>query len=173
MGQKYLVRLGDDEVTYEIEPGDGDVRVRREDGEWHRCELSRVGESDLYLLMLNNHPIELYMERRRAGADVTLGRHRFEADVRPWRPGAQRARQEGGRAGVVRVVAPMTGSIVDVRCQEGDRVERGQVILVIESMKMNNELRSPADGVVDVIGVTAGQRVKANELLLALRTGDE
>jgi biotin carboxyl carrier protein len=66
----------------------------------------------------------------------------------------------------------MTGSIVELRCAEGDRVERGQVVLVIESMKMNNELRSPADGVVETIGVAAGQRVKANDLLVALRTGE-
>jgi len=173
MGQKFLVRLADDEVSYEIEhePGGGQVRVRREDGDWHRCELSRVGESDLYLLMLNDRPMELYLERRRGGAEVTIGRHTFQAEVGPWRPAGQRSRSGGQAAGVVRINAPMTGSIVEVRCKEGDQVERGQVVMVIESMKMNNELRSPAAGIVESVPVTPGQRVKANELLVSLRTG--
>ena len=62
--------------------------------------------------------------------------------------------------------------IVEVRCGPGDRVEKGDVVLVIESMKMNNELRSPAAGTVETVPVGAGQRVKANELLVSIRTGE-
>jgi len=51
----------------------------------------------------------------------------------------------------------------------GETVENGQVVLVIESMKMNNELRSPAGGVVESVPVVPGQRVKAGELLVGLR----
>jgi biotin carboxyl carrier protein len=172
MGQKYLVRLGDDEVSFEVEPAAEGVRVRRGDeGEWRTCQLLRVGESDLYLLMLDNRPMELYMERRRGGADVTIGRHTFRAEVGPWRPAGLRARRDGEAAGIARVLAPMTGSIVEVRCAAGDHVERGQVVLIIESMKMNNELRSPASGTVEAVSVAAGQRVKANEVLVTLRTG--
>ena len=168
---KYLVRLGDDEASYEVEAADGQIRVRRDEGEWRTCELARVGDADLYLLMLDNQPTELYLSRRRGGASVTIGRHTFDCDVGPWRPAGQRGKKSGAAAGVVRVIAPMTGSIVEVRCQPGDEVQQGQVLLVIESMKMNNELRSPSAGVVESVPVTAGQRVKAAELLVALRTG--
>jgi biotin carboxyl carrier protein len=65
----------------------------------------------------------------------------------------------------------MTGSIVEVRCAVGDRVAQGDVLLVIESMKMNNELRSPADGVVEQVAVTGGQRVNAGDLLVAIHLG--
>lgn len=172
MGQKFLVTIGDEGVSYELEPDHAGMRVRREDGEWRSCQLSRVGESDLYLLMLDNRPMELYIERRRGGAEVTIGRHTFAVDVGPWRPGSRRTRQGAGAAGLVRISAPMTGSIVEVRCAPGDRVERGQVVVIVESMKMNNELRSPGAGVVDAVSVQAGQRVKAGELLLTLRSGD-
>jgi biotin carboxyl carrier protein len=67
----------------------------------------------------------------------------------------------------------MTGSIVEVRCSPGQAVAKGDVLLVIESMKMNNELRSPADGVVEQVPVTAGQRVNAGDLLVALQLGDK
>jgi biotin carboxyl carrier protein len=62
----------------------------------------------------------------------------------------------------------MTGSIVEVRCDAGQEVNSGDVLLVIESMKMNNELRSPAAGTVEAVPVVAGQRVQAGELLVAL-----
>lgn len=171
MAMKYLVRLGDDEASYEVESIEGQFRVRRDDGEWRTCELARVGDADLYLLMLDNQPTELYLSRRRGGATVTIGRHTFDCDVGPWRPASHRGKKAGGAAGIVRVNAPMTGSVVEVRCQPGDEVQQGQVLLVIESMKMNNELRSPSAGVVESVPVSAGQRVKAAELLVALRTG--
>jgi glutaconyl-CoA decarboxylase len=75
----------------------------------------------------------------------------------------------GAAHGAFRLTAPMTGSIVEVRCQAGDTVTSGQVLLVIESMKMNNELRSPRDGIVESVPVVAGGRVVANDLLVALR----
>lgn len=178
MAQKFLIRLPetDEESVYEIgqREGEGSIAVRREGEEqWMRCELARVGHSDLYLLLIDNHPTELYVERRRGGAVVTIGRHAFNFDVGPWRPGAKRA--GGGKAakGVVRITAPMTGSIVEVRCAPGETVEAGQVVLIIESMKMNNELRSPASGTVETIPVRAGQRVNANDLLIAIRTGED
>ena len=171
MAMKYLVRLGDDEASYEVEAADGQFRVRRDEGEWRTCELARVGDADLYLLMLDNQPTELYLSRRRGGATVTIGRHTFDCDVGPWRPAGQRGKKGGAASGVARVNAPMTGSIVEVRCQPGDEVEQGQVLLVIESMKMNNELRSPVAGVVEAVPVIAGQRVQAADLLVAIKAG--
>jgi len=67
----------------------------------------------------------------------------------------------------------MTGSIVEVRCSAGQDVRAGDVLLVIESMKMNNELRSPAAGTVEQVPIVAGQRVQAGELLVALNLKSE
>jgi biotin carboxyl carrier protein len=173
MVERYLVRSGDDEASLELKTEDGRTLVRREDGEhWYECELSRVGESGLYVLMLDNAPTEVYIERRRGGAVVTIGRHILDYDVGPWRPESARAKRGESGRGVVKITAPMTGSIVEVRCTTGDQVAAGEVLLVIESMKMNNELRSPKNGTVESVPVVAGQRVKAHELLVTLRTGE-
>jgi glutaconyl-CoA/methylmalonyl-CoA decarboxylase subunit gamma len=77
---------------------------------------------------------------------------------------------DGASAGLARLVAPMTGSVVEVRCAPGDAVEKGQVVMVIESMKMNNELRAPVTGTVEAVPVTAAQRVNANDLLVSIRS---
>ncbi len=173
MAEKFLVRVGEEDVTFELRRDDGRIEVRREDDEtWRVCELERVGGTELYLLMIDNRPTELYMERRRGGAMVTIGRHTFDCDVGPWRPVSSRSRAGGGSQGVVKISAPMTGSIVEVRCVVGATVAAGEVVLVIESMKMNNELRSPAAGTVETVPVAAGQRVKAHDLLVSIRTAE-
>jgi biotin carboxyl carrier protein len=172
LAQKYLVRLNEveEDVAFELRRENGCIEVRREDAEeWRVCELSRVGSSELFVLMVDSRPTELYLERRRGGARVTIGRHIFNCDVGPWRPPGQRVQAPGAAHGAFRLTAPMTGSIVEVRCQAGDTVTSGQVLLVIESMKMNNELRSPRDGIVESVPVVAGGRVVANDLLVALR----
>lgn len=169
MAEKYLVRLDGEDVTLELERGEAGIRARREGGDWRNVELERVGDSGLYLLMVDNRPSELYLERRRGGAIVTIGRHIFNCDVGPWRPVSARGPAAGGGTGSTRIAAPMTGSIVEVRCSSGEEVEQGQVLMVIESMKMNNELRSPSAGVIETLPVIAGQRVKQGDLLVALR----
>ncbi|MGH2632089.1 MAG: acetyl-CoA carboxylase biotin carboxyl carrier protein subunit [Tepidiformaceae bacterium] len=169
MTEKYLLRLGDDDATLELEREDGVTRVRREGGQWRTVELERVGDSGLYLLMVDDRPMELYLERRRGGAIVTIGRHAFNYDVGRWRPVSATRSKAAGAVGLVRITAPMTGSIVEVRCSPGETVAEGDVLLVIESMKMNNELRAPVEAVVEAVPVVAAQRVKAGDLLVALK----
>ncbi len=169
MAEKYLIRDPDNEGEYELDRQDGVVRVRRAGSdEWKQVELQQIGESPLYLLMVDSKPMELFLQRRRGGARATIGRHAFDYDVERWRPrsAGTESRKEAG--GPRRITAPMTGSIVEVRCAPGQVVQPGDVLLVIESMKMNNELRSPAAGVVEQVPITAGQRVNAGQLLVAL-----
>jgi len=170
MAEKYLIRVGDEDVTLELRREDNVCFLKREESdEWKRASLERVGDSGLYLLMVDNRPTEIYLERRRGGAIATIGRHQFDMDVGPWRPVSSRKSTSSQQSGVHRLVSPMTGSIVEIRCEVGQHVSQGDVLLVMESMKMNNELRSPAAGVVETIGVQPGQKVNANQLLVAVR----
>ena len=174
MAQKYLARHEDEEVTLEMRTENGNTFVKREEDEqWHEVTLERVGDSGLFLLMVDSQPTELYLERKKGATAVIIGRHAFNYEIGPWRPEGQRTRSASQPKGAVSVKAPMTGSIVEVLCAVGERVESGQVLLIIESMKMNNELRAPADGVVEAVPVAAGQRVTAGELLVALHAGEE
>ena len=67
----------------------------------------------------------------------------------------------------------MTGSIVEVKCSPGNQVEKGDVLLVVESMKMNNELSSPVDGFVEQVKVKASERVTAGQVLVVIRAPDD
>ena len=68
--------------------------------------------------------------------------------------------------GGVAVLPPMPGRVVEVRVKEGDRVTQGQVLLVLEAMKMRNEIASPCDGTVRGLHVAAGANVRAHEPML-------
>ncbi|EQD31619.1 Biotin/lipoyl attachment domain protein [mine drainage metagenome] len=69
-------------------------------------------------------------------------------------------------AGGVPVVPPMPGKVIELRVADGDRVEVGTVLLVLEAMKMRNEITSPATGVVRGLRVAAGANARAKEPML-------
>jgi glutaconyl-CoA/methylmalonyl-CoA decarboxylase subunit gamma len=68
--------------------------------------------------------------------------------------------------GALAVVPPMPGRVVEVRVAEGDHVQRGDILLVLEAMKMRNELPSPGTGVVRGLRVSAGTNARAKEPML-------
>ncbi|MSO46800.1 MAG: acetyl-CoA carboxylase biotin carboxylase subunit [Thermoleophilia bacterium] len=81
-----------------------------------------------------------------------------------------RARQSGGVGGASEgsIVSPMQGTVLQLEVAEGDHVEAGQVVAVVEAMKMENEVTSLRDGTVEMVHVQAGQGVQAGQVLLEL-----
>jgi biotin carboxyl carrier protein len=73
-----------------------------------------------------------------------------------------------GGGGDGRIEAPMPGNIVSVAVAEGDTVEAGDPVIVLESMKMQNEITAPIDGVVRKLGCSAGQQVSFGEILAVI-----
>jgi biotin carboxyl carrier protein len=73
-----------------------------------------------------------------------------------------------GSAGSVKVSAPMPGKIVSLKATVGQQLKKGEVILILEAMKMENEIVSPQDGTLASINVTAGQSIEAGNLLATL-----
>jgi glutaconyl-CoA/methylmalonyl-CoA decarboxylase subunit gamma len=67
------------------------------------------------------------------------------------------------------VNAPMPGTINDVKVKPGDSVKKGQVLLILEAMKMENEIMAPADGVVASVNVSKGSSVSAGDVLVAFK----
>lgn len=66
------------------------------------------------------------------------------------------------------VKAPMPGAILSVKVRQGDAVIKGQVLVILEAMKMENEILAPRDGVVAALAVQAGQTVETGALLCTL-----
>jgi biotin carboxyl carrier protein len=100
--------------------------------------------------------------------DVYIAGHRIAVAARSGL--GRRARREGAAtgAGPQRIVAPMPGKIVRVLVAAGDEVQLRQGLVVVEAMKMENELRSPKAGRIKEVSVTAGTLVEAGRVLLVV-----
>ena len=73
-----------------------------------------------------------------------------------------------GGAGIIKVSSPMPGKILAVKANVGDSVKKGQVILILEAMKMENEVVAPEDGTIASIDVTVGAMVESGDTLATL-----
>ena len=81
---------------------------------------------------------------------------------------APKAAAPAGAAGAVAVTAPMPGKILGVKASAGQAVKRGQVLLILEAMKMENEIVAPQDGTVATINVAVGDSVEPGATLATL-----
>ena len=166
MAASYRVSVGG--VAHEIEVAeDGAALSVQIDGEVLHADLEHVGGPVLTLL-LNGRSFEVVAVERPDGYEVLIGNQVFEVEVgRPGRRGgaAALAQSDGGPT---QLKTPLTGTVIDVRATPGASVSGGQVLVVVESMKMNNEIRAPRDGVVAEVHVKAGDRVERNALLVTI-----
>jgi biotin carboxyl carrier protein len=97
---------------------------------------------------------------------IIMGSERFEAEVRDPRSLRSRRAAAGHEAGPAKIMAPMPGKIVRVIVHEGDEVEAGQGLIVVEAMKMQNEIKAPKKGKVTKITVAESATVNAGDLLM-------
>lgn len=74
----------------------------------------------------------------------------------------------GARGGAKAVKSSMPGKVLKILCKVGDELASGQPMMIIEAMKMENEIRSPQAGVVEEIGVQPGQSIQTGDLLVKL-----
>lgn len=148
------------------------------DGHTHVVDAQRVGEAALSLLLvppgggLPVQSVEATLASRPAAGefDVHVAGRVVGVAVRPstpWRRQGAAASLRAG-AGPQRVVSPMPGKVVRVLVAAGDEVQARQGLVVVEAMKMENELRAARDGRVREISVTEGQSVEAGAVLLVV-----
>jgi len=164
---KLEIRIGERVRSVEI-TREGGRLVCVLDGQMLEADAVEVTPG-VYSVLLGGRAFEVRVDaeegRSPGSLRVHTGAAEFAAEVldpRVWR-GRRGAGVEA--AGAQQVTAPMPGKIVRVLAAVGDQVEAGQGLLVIEAMKMQNEIRAPKGGCVEKLHVREGQAVNSGEIL--------
>jgi biotin carboxyl carrier protein len=172
--RRYLARIGTTEVDIEVARA-GAAWVVRVAGEERQVEVREGGAS--IVLTTGGRTLEAVVvrEAERAGATGT-GERRFAVTIgaqvyavvleNPLRRTASDATREPG--GPVQVRSIMPGRIASLLAREGEAVRAGQGILVVEAMKMENEIQAPKDGRVVSLGVRSGDTVEVGVVLFTV-----
>ncbi len=160
---KYTTLIGGEQFEIEID-NEGSVLVN---GEARDVDFLNLGGS-LYSLITENKSFEAVIDDDEGRIAVMMRGRLFETQVLDERAMLLAQRRGGISGGSGEVHAPMPGLIVDVTAQAGQTVKQGETLIILESMKMQNELKSPVDGLVKAIHAEAGQAVDKNDLLIEI-----
>jgi biotin carboxyl carrier protein len=143
----------------------GDVCSVAVDGEAIDADAVQIAPNAISV-MLGGQSFEIHISRSMDGTlNLQCGPHEFSAEIidpRAWRGRKHGAVEVEGRQDIL---APMPGKVVRLLAAVGDAVELGQGLLVVEAMKMQNEIRSPKSGKLERLLVKEGQNVNAGEVL--------
>ena len=161
---RVLLSRGDEDLEVSVEPDDAAYGVTL-GGRPHRVD-GVIGES--MRVRIDARPVEAWVVRRGGELEVELRGRVFRFRIRdPRAPKlARRRSQEDATRGELH--APMPGLVVQVLTHEGEDVEAGHPLIVIEAMKMQNALVAPLKGRVKSIPVAPGSAVESGQLLLAI-----
>jgi biotin carboxyl carrier protein len=144
----------------------------RAGGMFMRARLADVNGTPVKVLMIGDEVHRVVMQRgpRRGQYALWIDGHRYEVEALDERIRAIRdLSSEGARSpGPAPLIAPMPGMIVRVNVRVGDTVQPGAAVVVMEAMKMENELRAPSAGVVRAVRVQAGAAVEKGAVLVEL-----
>jgi biotin carboxyl carrier protein len=148
------------------------VELVREGAGW-RCKLDGRDfpldmistQNGVLSILLDGRSYEVKQETTAAETNIVVGQQRFAAAVRDPRSLRSRHAADSGSEGPRRITAPMPGKVVRILAPVGTAVEAGQAVLVIEAMKMQNELKSPKKGTVKKLTVVEGAAVEAGQAL--------
>jgi biotin carboxyl carrier protein len=145
--------------------------LNRAEGRWS-CRLDGrelevdaiLARPDVLSLRIGNMAFEVKSERVANDLHLWVGSTRFAAEVRD--PRSLRGRTRAGdEQGPKKIVAPMPGKVVRLLVRNGDQVESGTGVAVVEAMKMQNEIKSPKKGTVQKVLVIEGAAVNAGDVL--------
>jgi biotin carboxyl carrier protein len=162
---KYEVRISGKTRIVEIERNAEGWRAKLDGEAGVIADVAETAPNTFSVLLAGqSHEISVTSS---ADGKLSLQSGRFEFTAEVIDPRSWRGRRHGGveAEGRQQVVAPMPGKVMRVLVGAGERVEADQGLLVVEAMKMQNEIRSPKSGTVERVQVKEGQAVNAGEVL--------
>jgi biotin carboxyl carrier protein len=170
VASKYRLRLGDADHEVEVAPGEG--------GSFHvtigdrtaSVSLQRIDDSARYSLIVDHRPYDVFAEESPTGFHVVVDGETIVVGTQTGRRGGKGGPEslDVDAAGEWVLKSPMAGIVQEILVSADDEVQQGQVLVVVEAMKMQNELHARRAGTVKAVYVSVGQRVEQGTPLLVL-----
>ena len=148
------------------------LELQKSAGRWE-CRLDGqpinidaiIPRRDVLSLLVDGHSYEIKREQTATDLHIWVGSSRFAVELRDPRSLQSRQKAAGDDKGPRKIVAPMPGRVVRLLVAENSEVEAGQGLIVIEAMKMQNEIKSPKKGVVKKLSTSSGAAVNPGDIL--------
>jgi len=164
---KYLVEIDGTESVVEFKRS-GDIVKAEIDGRLYEVEVSNP-EPGVHLIKNNGRIYEAFAAN--IGADrshISISGNDLEISVSDPRRLRSKDISAGGHEGIAEIKTAMPGKIVRVLVKVGDEVETNDGVIVVEAMKMQNELKSPKNGTIREIRFAEGSTVSAGDILISI-----
>ena len=163
---KYITTIDNKEFEIEVV----DERHIRIGDRLLEVDFESVSGQPVFSLILDGRSYESFVYPGEEGWDVLLRGRQYQAKVEDEREKRLKAAAgaEAVEGGEFHLKAPMPGLVVAILIEEGQEVKKGQVMLILESMKMQNELKAPRDGIMGRVRVKAGESVEQRQTLLSV-----
>ncbi|MGZ6316679.1 MAG: acetyl-CoA carboxylase biotin carboxyl carrier protein subunit [Anaerolineales bacterium] len=163
---KYVTTIGDKEYSVEI-LDKGHISINDKIVE---VDFRSIGGQPVYSLLIDGKSYEAFIDMEEDEWQVLLLGQQYPVKVEDARE--KRLKEAAGGklqgSGEFQLKAPMPGLVAAIPVEENQQIEKGQVLLVLESMKMQNELRAPRAGKVERIKVKTGESVEQRQVLLTV-----
>lgn len=163
--KKVQVNTADKNFQFELWRSNGDLFIRQ-NGSQQKVDLVRLS-NNRYSLIIGGRSHEIGVEYLSDGYAVSHGSRSANFRVEDYE--LARIKKAAGIKdveAVKNVTAPMPGLIVGIQCAIGDEVKKGQSLLVMEAMKMENDLKSPLSGKIKAINISPRQSVDKGQVLI-------
>ena len=171
---KYLIEVAGRQLEVDVSQQTHSEAIVEIAGKRKSVELKRVGQN--YVLLLDGRVVDLGISGNDGQYKLQLSGQEYEVRVerallqkyKQFLKQAQSAAHSGDQ-----IVAPMPGLVLKVEAQPGQHVKVGEKLVIIDAMKMENEIRAPHDGVVEKVVVQEKQQVEKGALLCSIRRASE
>ncbi len=166
---RYIIEVAGKEIEVELfeEGGTSWAKIHNKK---IRAELMEVPQSKLYRVFLGDRIRDLYLSGSEGAYTIQLAGRYYELKVskalmRAFQHMSKPKSDETHKEALAAIVANMPGLVVKIAVTEGQEIHEGDGLMVLDAMKMENEIRSPYNGIVKEVSVTEGQEVEKGQLL--------
>lgn len=163
---KYITTVGEKEYLIEIV----DKSHITVNGQVVVVDFDSIHDQPVFSLLADGKSFEGFVYPGEEMLEVLLMGRQYPVKVEDERE--KRLRAAGGssiaKTGEYLMKAPMPGMVVSIQVKEGQKVKKGQVLIILESMKMQNELKVPCGGIVNRIRIQPGDSVEQKQILLSV-----